>query len=220
VADVSLMAVPSQQDGTQCPNCGAEVVADQRYCLSCGHPVSSVRLGFLDVLQEEGAHPAPQWAEPTMLQTSAAGYSPPPASSGLGGWIRRNGALFGLLSVLILCLIVGLLVGHWVSQGSKAPATSTVKLEGNFGALAPAAATSSSRAATKHAPSPAAKAAQVKSEAREAAEGAKETKAEKAPPPPPKKVTHHELENLSKSTGKKHVEELNAKGAEPIETGG
>jgi hypothetical protein len=215
VADVSLMAVPSQ-DGTKCPNCGAEVVPDQRYCLSCGHPVSPVRLGFLDVLQEEGSHPAPQWVTPGTVETGAHGYPPPPPGGGLGGWVRRNGALFGLLSVLILCLIVGLLVGHWVSQGSKSSGAQVVKVEGLGAIAAPAAAATHATAAPKAAP--AAKAAKAKSEAKEAAEGAKETKAEKAPPPPPKKVTHHELEKLSKSTGKRHAEEINAKGAEPIET--
>ena len=120
MADVSLMAVPSQpQDGTRCANCGAEVVADQRYCLSCGHPVSPVRLGFLDVLQDQGTHPAPQWSAPATLEADARRLRPPSPSSGLGGWIRRNGAIFGLLSVLLLCLIAGLLLGHWASGAEQ-----------------------------------------------------------------------------------------------------
>ena len=102
----------------QCANCGAEVVADQRYCLSCGHPVSPVRLGFLDVLQDQGTHPAPQWSSPGTLEATPVGYGPPP-QHGLGGWMRRNGAIFGLLSVLLLCLIAGLLLGHWASGTSK-----------------------------------------------------------------------------------------------------
>ncbi len=220
MADVSLMAVPSQpQDGTRCANCGAEVVADQRYCLSCGHPVSPVRLGFLDVLQEQGTHPAPQWSSPATLEATPVGYGPEP-QRGLGGWIRRNGPVFGLLSVLLLCLIAGLLLGHWASGGAgKTTNTSTVKIEGLAGAaLAPAGATTPSTA-TPAKSSAAAAAAKAKTEQQEAAkEAAKETKAEKAPPPPPKKASHTELEKFSHSTGKKHTEELNAKGAEPIET--
>jgi hypothetical protein len=210
------MAVPSQQDGTKCANCGAEVVAGQRYCLSCGHPVAPARLGFLDVLQDEHARGAAQWVEPGTLDLNPVAYAPPPREPGLGGWIRRNAPLFSLLAVLLLCLVAGLLLGHWASQGNKAPATSTVKVEGLAGAaLAPAASTGSGAPAKA---APVAKAAKAKSEAKEAAEGAKETKAEKAPPPAPKKVSHSELQKLSKSTGKKHSEEIAAKGAEPIET--
>ncbi len=218
MADVSLMAVPSQpQDGTRCANCGAEVVADQRYCLSCGHPVSPVRLGFLDVLQEQGTHSAPQWSSPATLEATPVGYGPEP-QRGLGGWIRRNGPIFGLLSVLLLCLIAGLLLGHWASGGaSKGTNTSTVKIEGLAGAaLAPAGATTPSTVAPAKSSAAAAKAKKEQQEA--AKEAAKETKAEKAPPPPPKKASHTELEKFSHSTGKKHTEELNAKGAEPIET--
>jgi zinc ribbon protein len=217
LADVSLMAVPPQQDGTRCANCGAEVVPDQRYCLSCGHPVAPARLGFLDVLQEDHPGGAARWVEPGTLGTSPVAYAPPVPESGLGGWVRRNSAIFGLLSVLLMCLIVGLLVGHWVSQDNKAPASSTVKVEG-LGAIAAPAASTKSTAPAKA--TPLAKAAKAKTEAKEAAEGAKETKAERAPPPAPKKVTRNELQKLSNSTGKKHAEEINAHGAEPLETGG
>ncbi len=138
MADVSLMAVPSHpQDGTTCANCGAEVVPDQRYCLSCGHPVSPVRLGFLDVLQDQGTHPAPQWSAPGTLEVTPVGYAAEP-QRGLGGWVRRNGPLFGLLSVLLLCLIAGLLLGHWASGGGGKASPSVIKVEGLTGAFAPA----------------------------------------------------------------------------------
>ena len=48
---MSLVPVASDQAGTSCADCGAPLVADQRYCLSCGQPASPVRLAFLDVLQ-------------------------------------------------------------------------------------------------------------------------------------------------------------------------
>jgi hypothetical protein len=215
VADVSLMAVPSQQDGTKCPNCGAEVVADQRYCLSCGHPVAPVRLGFLDALHDEGAHPAPQWSSAETLQTSTLSYPPPPPESGLGGWIRRNSALFALLSVLILCLIVGLLVGHWVSQNNKSSGPQEVKVQFPAGLAAASGASSSPTTTTAKPAAP--KAAKAK-EAQEAAQGAKETKAEKAPPPPAVKVSTQKIQKLNSTHGKKHAEEVNSLGATPIET--
>ena len=221
MADVSLMAVPSHpQDGTTCANCGAEVVPDQRYCLSCGHPVSPVRLGFLDVLQDQGTHPAPQWSSPGTLEVTPVGYGPEP-QRGLGGWVRRNGPLFGLVSVLLLCLIAGLLLGHWASGGGGKAPPSVIKVEGLGGAaLAPSSSSSGAPSTTTPAKtSAAAAAAKAKKEQQQAAkEAAKETKAEKAPPPAPKKVSHQELQKLSTSTGKKHAEEINAKGAEPIET--
>ena len=218
MADVSLMAVPSHpQDGTTCSNCGAEVVPDQRYCLSCGHPVSAVRLGFLDVLQDQGTHPAPQWSAPGTLEVTPVGYAAEP-QRGLGGWVRRNGPLFGLLSVLLLCLIAGLLLGHWASGGGGKASPSVIKVEGLTGAFAPASSSGTPSTTTPAKPS-AASAAKAKKEQQQAAkEAAKETKAEKAPPPAPKKVSHQELQKLSNSTGKKHAEEINAKGAEPIET--
>ena len=55
-------------------------------------------------------------------------------------------------------------------------------------------------------------------EAKEKAEGEHETAKEKAPPPAPKKATS-KINKLSKTHGKKHQEEINALGAEPIETG-
>ena len=63
-----IQAPPSEEGGqAKCPNCGAAIVADQRYCLTCGRPCSPVRLAFLDVLQAESE-----------LRTPVT-ISPPPA---------------------------------------------------------------------------------------------------------------------------------------------
>ena len=35
---MNLVPVPSERAESTCANCGAALVADQRYCLSCGHP--------------------------------------------------------------------------------------------------------------------------------------------------------------------------------------
>ena len=72
------------------------------------------------------------------LEATPVGYGSPPQDR-LGGWVRRNGAIFGLLSVLLLCLIAGLLLGHWASGGAgRGTNTSTVKIEGlSGGALGP-----------------------------------------------------------------------------------
>lgn len=217
MADVSLMAVPSERDAPTCANCGAELVADQRYCLACGHPVSPVRLAFLDVLSEERP-PSQGLYAPATIEAAAFAYGPA-AQPGLGGWLRRNTGLLSLLAVLLLCLIAGLLVGHWVTQNGKTPVasgTSTVKIEG-LGALATPTSTSStttSSTAGKTASSSTSAKAAEEEEAKEAAEEEK-----KAPAlAKPKEVSPAKLEKLSHTTGKKHEEEVNALGDTPLET--
>ncbi len=223
---MSLVPVPSEQDSATCANCGAALVADQRYCLSCGHPASPVRLAFLDVLQAErprAGSAAQQWAPGETLDMTPVGYAPVFQQQGAGGWLRRNSGLMSLLSVLAMCLIIGLLVGHWVTQSNKAPGPQIVKVEGLSALGGASAAPSATGASSTPAPA-AATPVESKTSAKEAAEAAKEaakeTKVEKAPPKAPVKVAPSKLEKLSKSSGKKHQEEINSLGAQPIETGG
>jgi hypothetical protein len=214
VSGLSLVPVPTEQAGATCAHCGAPLAADQRYCLSCGQPASPVRLAFLDVLERDGARGVSQ---PT-LELTPTGYAPAGDARGANAWLRRNTGLLALLGVLVLCLIAGLLVGHWVSQGgSKVPAKQVVEVKGLSGlAAAPAAATTRPGSTTGSA-------AEAKESAKEAAEAkageTKETKAEKAPPPKPVKVAPTKIKKLTKSTGAQHQKEINELGATPIETG-
>ncbi len=212
---MSLVPVPAEQGGATCANCGAALVADQRYCLSCGQPASPVRLAFLDALQGDRAAGA---GAPT-IQVGPAGYAPLSEGRGANGWLRRNSGLLALLAVLVLCLIAGLLIGHWAGQGgTKVPAKQVVEVKGLSGLsaapAAPAATTtpSSTKAPAEQKESAAAKAAAAKAEA-------KLTKAEKAPPPKPVKVAPAKIKKLTNSSGKQHQEEIDALGAQPIETG-
>ncbi|HEY1451364.1 MAG TPA: hypothetical protein VGF47_10450, partial [Solirubrobacteraceae bacterium] len=142
---MSLVPVPSEQSSSMCAHCGAALVADQRYCLSCGQPASPVRLAFLDVLQNDQTTGL---AQPT-LEMTPAGYVPVDGSRGANGWLRRNSGLLSLLAVLVLCLIAGLLVGHWASQGNKTPAKQVVEVKGLSGlSAAPAAATTTPTSTT------------------------------------------------------------------------
>lgn len=222
---MSLVPVPSEQSPTTCESCGAALVADQRYCLSCGHPASPVRLAFLDVLQGDQARsgqPAGAWlGQGDTIDMSPVGYAPVFQQQGVNGWLRRNSGLLGLLSVLLMCLIAGLLVGHWVTQNNKAPGPQIVKVEGLSGlAAAPTAAsttgTSTTPAASTTPTTPTGKAV-AKEEAADAKEAAK---IEKVPLKKPSKVSSSKLEKLTNSSGKKHQEEINSLGAQPIETGG
>jgi hypothetical protein len=220
VGDVSLVPLPSEQPESTCAHCGAALVSDQRYCLTCGQPCSPVRLAFLDVLQGEQAAVAGQqrWASAETIDMSIAGYGPMQVG-GAGAWLRRYSGLLGLFSVLLMCLIVGLLVGHWVTQGKSSPGPQIVKIEGLAGLSTSAGAATSTTGAAPAGSSSSAGKANAKQEAEESKEAAKETVKEKAPPPAPVKVSPTKLNKLTHTTGKKHQEEVNALGAQPIETG-
>lgn len=224
---MSLAPVPSEQPDATCANCGAPLVADQRYCLNCGQPVSPVRLAFLDVLSPAAGAPAgtapAAYAHPATIDAAPGAFVAVQAQGGANAWLRRNSGLLGLVAVLALFLLAGLLVGHWVSQ-SKGTGNTTIKVEGLGGlaaaatTTAPTATTSTSSVETGASAGAATSKTSAKQEAKEKAEGEKETAKEKAPPPAPKAVSKEKISKLTKSTGKKHQEEINALGAEPIET--
>ncbi len=223
---MSLAPVPSEQpaDAQSCANCAAPLAPNQRYCLACGQPVSPVRLAFLDVLQADsqtyggGHNPA--------TGVLAPGYAPALESvSSPYAWLRRYSGLFGLLSVLLLAILAGLLVGHWVTQSKAPPGQQVLKVEGlptaaaaatTPLAAAPSATTASTAAATTPKPATPSKET-AKTEAHEAKE-AKEI--EKAPTPQAVKVSPRKLQKLGNSSGRKHEEEVDKLGAQPIETGG
>jgi hypothetical protein len=161
----------------------------------------------------------PAWV-PGGYALTPSGYVPI-QENGAAGWARRNSGLIGLMAVLVLCLLSGLLVGHWVSQ-SKTPANQTIKVEG-LGALG---VNAGGAGATKEAASISAGKSAAPAGKSSAAENKKdeeigkhETAREKAPPPKPKPVSKAKINKLTQSTGKKHQEEINALGAQPIETG-
>jgi hypothetical protein len=220
---MSLAPVPSEQPdaASSCANCSAPLAPDQRYCLACGQPVSPVRLAFLDVLQADaqsyGVAQTPVGALPP-------GYAPViEPTSGATWTLRRYSGLFGLLSVLLLAIVAGLLVGHWVTQ-SSAPSRQVVRVEG-LGALgaAPAAAASTTpaNAATATTPTSTTSTTSSKAAAKTEAHEAQEAKAiAKKPLPKAVKVSPTTTKNLGDTHGKKHEEEINKLGAQPIETGG
>jgi hypothetical protein len=220
---MSLAPVPSEQGGVSCANCSAPLAPDQRYCLACGQPSSPVRLAFLDVLQAE--------AQPYAGSQGPVGSLPsaylPVSESAVGAYalMRRYSGLFGLLSVLLLAIVVGLLIGHWVTQ-SKAPSQQVLKVEGLSGGVATPLASSGSTTAASvttatATPKPAASTASSNESAKTEAKEVQEAKEiEKKPPPKAIKVNSTKLKKLGSTTGKKHQEEVNSLGAQPIETGG
>ena len=146
----SLAPVPSS-DSQTCSHCGAALVADQRYCLSCGQPCSPVRLAFLDVLSTEQQ---PQLGAGTVSAAPVA-YAQYVEPAPGPAWLRRYAPLFAVLSVLLLAMIVGLLVGHWVTQ-SKAPAgPQVIKVEGLSAAAGTGAAATAATTPTTSTTTPA-----------------------------------------------------------------
>ena len=210
----NLAPVPSES--STCANCSAPLLADQRYCLSCGQPCSPVRLAFLDVLETERQ---PQ------LGAGSAGNAPVAFTSYVEpaagpAWLRRYAPLFAVLSVLLLALIVGLLVGHWVTQSKVSSAPQVIKVEGlGGGALAAGTGTTPTTSTTPGA-SPKSGTSAKSEEAKEEAEAKAEEKAEEKAPakaPEAKKVSESSIKKLGETHGKAHEKELNEISTAPIE---
>jgi hypothetical protein len=213
----NLAPVPSES--STCANCSAPLAADQRYCLSCGQPCSPVRLAFLDVLETERQ---PQLGAGGVSTTPVA-YTPYLEPAAGPAWLRRYAPLFAIVSVLLLAMTVGLLVGHWVTQSKAPSAPQIIKVEG-LGGGAPLTSSTSTTPTTSTAPAataPAKSKASAKSEeAKEEAEAKAEEKAEEKAPakaPPAEKLNSTAVNKLEKTTGKAHEKELNKISTAPIE---
>lgn len=207
----NLAPVPSES--SVCANCSAPLVADQRYCLSCGQPCSPVRLAFLDVLESERQ---PQLGAGAVANVPVA-YAPYLEPAAGPAWLRRYAPLFGVLSVLLLAMIAGLLVGHWVTQ-SKAPATAQViKVEGlGGGALASGTGTTPTTGTTSGAATSKSSTSANSEEAKEEAEAKAEEKAEEKAPAKAPPAKTFEPKKLEKTTGKTHEQELEKLTTAPI----
>ena len=127
------------RDGEPCSLCQAPLAGDQRYCLHCGTRRPEARLAFLDVLDADVRAGGPPLGSPPAIVATGAAVPPP---SGLGARLNAQSGALALGVLLALMLLIGLLVGHWVT-GDKAttaaaPAPQVIKVEG---AAAPAATT-------------------------------------------------------------------------------
>jgi hypothetical protein len=142
------------RDGEPCPACSSPLAGDQRYCLHCGARRPEARLEFLDVLDADvRARSAP----PAALVPVASA----PAAVGWNARLQANSGALALGAVLLLTLLVGLLVGHWVTGdgpvAASAPAApQVIRVEG---AAAPSAAAPDTTAAAATAGAGAASAA-------------------------------------------------------------
>jgi hypothetical protein len=111
-----------------CPDCGARMAADQRYCLNCGHRRGEPRLPFMDavVFMES-------------IGSAGAGASsppPPPGEQKSSPRMNANAALIAGVATLVLAIGVGFLIGrsgHENSASQAAAAPQIIKVEGGSG---------------------------------------------------------------------------------------
>ena len=215
---MSLAPVPSES--ANCSNCSAPLVADQRYCLSCGQPCSPVRLAFLDVLQTEH-----------QPQAAGAGVrDAPPSTTPSCNSRRQPQRLAAPLRAPVRGAVgaadgddrrpAGRPLGHAEQVPERADRESRGPLRRRAGGRgrdhrADATTSTTSTTASGAKSSAPSEADEVKKEAK--AEKQQAAKVEHAAVVKPSST---KLKKLGSSTGKKHEEEINALGAQPIETGG
>ncbi|HET9154912.1 MAG TPA: zinc ribbon domain-containing protein [Solirubrobacterales bacterium] len=128
------MRNPIAGSGDNCPNCGASLAPDQRYCLSCGHRRGDPRLPFMDavVFMESAKQPAP-------VQAAA---STAPAAPDRRPFMSANASLVAGVATLILAIGVGVLIGRSGDSGpsnAAAPAPQIVTVGGGSGSTETAA---------------------------------------------------------------------------------
>jgi hypothetical protein len=111
-----------------CPNCGAQMAADQRYCLNCGHRRGDPRLPFMDAVVFMESMSAPGGA-------AGATPPPPPAQPDSGNRWNANAALIAGVATLVLAIGVGFLIGRSGHSNSapQAAAPQVIKVEGGGG---------------------------------------------------------------------------------------
>jgi hypothetical protein len=104
-----------------CPNCGARMAADQRYCLNCGHRRGEPRLPFMDavVFMESMSAPGGTGGTPP----------PPPSEPKSSNRMNANAALIAGVATLVLAIGVGFLIGRsGHDNGTNAAAEAPIKV--------------------------------------------------------------------------------------------
>jgi hypothetical protein len=104
-----------------CPNCGARMAADQRYCLNCGHRRGEPRLPFMDavVFMESMGSPG---------AGAGAAPPPPPSEQKSSPRMNANAALIAGVATLVLAIGVGFLIGRSGHENSGSQAAAPIKV--------------------------------------------------------------------------------------------
>jgi hypothetical protein len=111
---------PLAGGGDNCPNCGASLASDQRYCLACGQRRGDPRLPFMDavVFMESSKH--------TPQPKSAAAPTTPPSDR--RPFVSANASLVAGVATLVLAIGVGVLIGRSGDNGSSNAANTTPQI--------------------------------------------------------------------------------------------
>jgi hypothetical protein len=122
--------------GQQCPRCGTQLAADQRYCVECGERRGDPRLPFMDGRTRPDA---------------TAVLAPLPPAPPRRPRLSSSTGLIAGVGVLVLALGTGVLIGRSGNQdepvAQKSPAVQVVTVPGAGGA-APTAASPAADAST------------------------------------------------------------------------
>jgi len=133
---------PIAGSSDNCPNCGASLAPDQRYCLACGHRRGDPRLPFMDAVTfMESAK------QPAQTDAAAAAAAPVPDRR---PFMSANASLVAGVATLILAIGVGVLIGRSGDGGASnaaAPAPQVIKVGGG-GEVASAAKANEAKAGT------------------------------------------------------------------------
>ena len=132
--------------GDNCPNCGASLAPDQRYCLACGNRRGDPRLPFMDaVVFMESAK------RPVAADSGAAAAATVPDRR---PFISANASLVAGVATLILAIGVGVLIGRSGDSGSSnaaAPAPQVITVGAGSAGAATAKAAGGKEASGGHA---------------------------------------------------------------------
>lgn len=118
-------ATPTTHELEPCRGCGAQLAADQRYCLNCGRRRGEPRLDFRQHL--------PTSAQPTNGAAPATAAAAPPLSDPPPEPKQRDYtplAAAGGIAVLGLMLLVGVLIGRGDGEQAAAPPPQVVRVGG------------------------------------------------------------------------------------------
>lgn len=119
---------PLAGGGDNCPNCGATLAPDQRYCLACGHRRGDPRLPFMDAVTfMESSKRQPQAAQVATAPAAAPERRP---------LMSANASLVAGVATLVLAIGVGVLIGRSGDSGSSnvaAPAPQIIRVGGGEG---------------------------------------------------------------------------------------
>lgn len=132
----------STASGDQCPGCGSQMAADQRYCLACGNRRGDPRLPFMDAVVFMDAVKRPQ----------GGATAPPPPPRERKPRMSPNASLIAGVATLVLAIGVGVLIGRSGDSGSTMAANTTpqvIKVEGGGGEAATAEASGAKNAKGK-----------------------------------------------------------------------